>query len=340
MGGSSHSGRQVVELRPRPEVLAQAAAVARVLVGADRVLIQGHTDPDGDTCGSCLGLATALREMGRQVTVYSEQHYPSTFAWLCGGAKVVHSLDPDARFDVTVVCDAGTMSRIGRHSPDRDRRGSLVWIDHHRHPAPPGDVNYVDVDAPAVGEQVREILRVLDHPVSIDVAKCIYAALLSDTGSFRYSNTTPRTLILASEMVALGVNAWEMTERIYESQPRQRLMLLSRVLPSLDISSCGRFASITVTERDLHETGASAEHTDGFINYPRSIAGVEVAIQFRQRDGGYKIGFRSRGNVDVSIAAERLGGGGHPNAAGCRLSGELPDIRDRVYEAVLAVLDA
>ncbi|MBN2362187.1 MAG: bifunctional oligoribonuclease/PAP phosphatase NrnA [Deltaproteobacteria bacterium] len=325
--------------RPPPEALAQAAAVARVLVGADRVLVEGHSDPDGDVCGSCLALCCALRELGRQVVVYSEQPFPHNFAWLPGGALVETRLDPDARFDATVICDAGDLSRLGPQSPQPPWCGTLCWIDHHRHPSPPGDVNYVDPAAPAVGEQIREILHVMNHPISIDVATCIYASLVSDTGSFRYANTTPRALTLAGEMVACGVNPWQMTERIFESQPRERLLLLSRVLPTLDISPCGRFASITISSADMAAVNAGPELTDGFINFPRSIAGVEVAIQFRQRDGEYKVGFRSRGNVDVSGVAEQLGGGGHANAAGCILAGDLLKVRQQVYLAVRQHLD-
>ena len=325
--------------RPPPEALAQAAAVARVLIGADRVLVEAHSDPDGDACGSSLALCSALRELGRQVVVYSEQSYPDTFAWLPGGDRVVTRLDADAQFDATVILDAGDLSRLGPQSPRPPWCGTLCWVDHHRHPSPPGDVNYVDSDAPAVGEQIREILHIMNHPISIDVATCIYASLVSDTGSFRYANTTPRALTLAGEMVACGVNPWQMTERIFESQPRERLLLLARVLPTLDISSCGRFASITITMDDMAAVSARSELTDGFINYPRSIAGVEVAIQFRQRDAAYKVGFRSRGNVDVSGVAEQLGGGGHANAAGCILSGDLGKVRQRVYDAVRRQLD-
>lgn len=319
---------------PAPEAMAQAAAVGRVLVGADRVLVQGHIDPDGDVCGSCLALACSLRELGRDVVVYSQQAYPATYAWLPGGDTVVQSVEADARFDATVVCDAGSADRLGPDTPEPPRRGTLCWVDHHRNASPPGDVNYIDPTAPSVGEQIRQILRIIDAPISVDVAKGIYASLVSDTGSFRYSNTTPRALTLAGEMVACGVNPWEMTERIYESQPKERLVLLSRVLPTLDISDCGRFASISITAAAMQDAHARADLTDGFINFPRSIAGVEVAIQFRQRDGEIKVGFRSRGNVDVSAMAEALGGGGHPNAAGCVLQGELEEVRATVYRSV------
>ncbi len=342
MGGSQHQNLDEERrnlLRPEPQALAQAAAVARVLVGAERVLVTAHLDPDGDACGSSLGLAAALREMGREVVVYADAPCPQAFVWLPGGTQVVTHVPADARFDTTVICDAGSMERLGPDLPDVDRRGTLCWVDHHRHLDPPGDVNYVDPLAPAVGEQIREILWVLEHPLSLGVAKCLYAALMTDTGSFRYANTTPRALSLAAELVACGVSSWEMTERIYESQPPERLRLLSRVLQSLEISSCGRFASITIVEGDLAATGACGEHTDGFINYPRSIAGVEVAIQFRQRDGGIKVGFRSRGNVDVRGVAEQLGGGGHANAAGCRLRGPMPAVREQVFQAVQAALE-
>lgn len=225
MGSAERARPAWDRFRPPQAMQDRAAVVARALRSAPRILIEGHTDPDGDVCGSCLGLAQGMRELGHAVEVYSEQPYPHAFSWLPGATEVCHELAEDERFDATVVLDAGDLGRVGKDSPSDERRGTLIWVDHHPNSEPPGDVNYVDPDAAAVGEQVWCILGALGHAVSPPVARCIYAALVSDTGSFRYANTSPRALVLAAELLALGVDAWEMTERIYESQPMRSTWL-------------------------------------------------------------------------------------------------------------------
>lgn len=343
MGGSAFSDKDDAQLRAQGipnEILDQAQAVARILAKAKTVLVTAHADPDGDACGSSLAMTLALRELGKQVLVYDAKPYPQDFAWLPGASSLQNHVDADARFDATVICDAGSIERTGPDLPDATRRGTLCWVDHHRNDNPPGDVNYVDTLAPAAGEQVREVIRALGHPLSLDVAKCLYSALITDTGGFRYSNTTPRALSLASELVAQGVSPWEMTERIYESQPVEKIKLLAQVLPSLEVSSCGRYASLVIRQKDFDSTGASSELTDGFVNFPRSIAGVEVAVQFRERGQGYKLSFRSRGRVDVAAIARGLGGGGHKNAAGGFVEGDLLQAKSVVFAAIESVLNA
>jgi len=171
--------------------------------------------------------------------------------------------------------------------------------------------------------------------VSHATALCIYVALITDTGSFRYSNANPEAFSIASAMIAKGVDPWEVTAHLYESQPRSRMELLALALATLTFSECGRIGSLTVTLDMYNKTGSSAELTDGFINYPRSIDGVEVAIFFRQlKNESYKVGFRSKGKVDVSRLAELFGGGGHHNAAGCVIDGTIEDVRQRVFSSL------
>ncbi len=177
--------------------------------------------------------------------------------------------------------------------------------------------------------------QVLDH----DTALCLYTALLTDTGSFRYSNSNPEAFTVAGELISVGLDAWYITERLYESQPAERLKLLTEALATLVISPRGDVASVTVTLDMYERTGGSSELTDGFVNYPRSIRGVEVAIFFREMEAGlFKVGFRSKGKISVATLAELFGGGGHHNAAGCNVAGRIEEVRSsvlhRVYEAL------
>lgn len=316
-----------------------AQKVAAVLERAERVLVLGHAGADGDVVGSSLALAEALRERGKKVTVYNEHPYPEIHSWLVGAEHVQTSLAENARFDVTVVVDAADPARCGRHFPPPERRGVFVWMDHHRIEHPPGDLNYIDLTAAAVGEQVAEVLDAMGHPLSKPVAEAIYTSLCSDTGGFRYGNTSARAFQLASRLVAAGVDPWEVTQRLYESQAEERVRLLGRALSSLWRSPCGRIGLVTVRDEDMAAVHANEEHVHGIVNHVRGIRGVEVAVLLRESGERTRVIVRSRGNVPVTSMAERLGGRGHANAASLSLEGDAEQVFSRVVEAATAVVE-
>lgn len=335
-GTGAPLGRQTTE--PPAEAREAARKVAGVLEQARRVLVLGHAGADGDVCGSSLGLAAALRELGKDVVVYNQERYPDAWRWLPGGAAVVTSLSARERFDCTVVVDAARPERLGRDFPPASRRGTFVWIDHHRIEAPPGDVSYVDVTAAAVGEQVATVLDLLGHPLSLDVAQCLYASLLADTGGFRYGNTSARAFRLAARLVEVGVDPWQMTERVYESQDVARMRLLGKVLSTMWLSPCGRAGLVEVSAHDMSQLGARDEHVQGLVNHVRGIKGVEIAVLLRELPQGTAVIMRSRGNIGAAPIAAALGGRGHKNAATFTVETDLATTRDRVVDVVLASL--
>jgi phosphoesterase RecJ-like protein len=305
-------------------------AILPILRHGNRFLVASHENPDGDAIASTLALANALREMGKEVVAYNRDGVPNDYHFLPGWERVVTSVPAEARFDAGFVLDAGELRRAG--SWIRGATATLVNIDHHPHSENFGEIYWVDEQASATGVMVYRLLQATGWPISLDVATCLYTTILSDTGSFRYSNADPEAFRVAGEMVALGVNPWSISSGLYESQEESRLRLLGLALPTLDVAPCGTFAAITVTEEMLARTGCRPEHTDRFINYPRSIRGVEVAIFFRQvGPDRYKVGFRSKGRIDVGALSREFGGGGHHNAAGAVLSGSLPAVRDLVF---------
>ena len=317
-----------------PQALSQALKVAADLAKAQKELVLGHVGADGDVAGSSLGLAQALREMGKKVTVYNEAPYPETFHWLAGGKSVKHELGPRVRFDATVSVDAADPARLGKHFPDPERRGTFIWVDHHRIDPPPGDINYIDLTAAAVGEQIAQILRAMKHPLSKKVAECLYVSLMTDTGTFRYANTSVRAFNLAGELVKSGVNPWDMTEKVLESQAPQRMLLLQRIMPSLFLSGCGRYGSFYVRQIDQKAVGAKLEHVHGLVNYIRATKGVEVAAIFVENDAGIKVSFRSKGHVSCQPILKKLGGNGHRNAGSIVLKGSKKQVVAQVYEAL------
>lgn len=311
--------------------------ILQLIEQSQTILIAAHGNPDGDAIGSTLALANALQEMGKDVLAYNQDRAPLEYSFLPGYASVVDKIDSDQHFDAGFVLDAGELNRAGVWI--RERSTTLVNIDHHPYSEDFGEIYYVDTQACATGVLIYRLLQAAGHPISADVATCIYTAILSDTGSFRYSNANPEAFAVAAEMVGVGVDPWSIASGLYESQERERLQLLAKALPTLRVSDCGRYASIAVTLDMYTQTGAHEEHTDRFINYPRSIRDVEVAIFFRQLSADrFKIGFRSKGNIDVGALARAMHGGGHHNAAGATLDGSLDSVQAWVYKKVAEML--
>jgi len=306
-----------------------AAILKQIEVGR-RFLVASHEGPDGDALASTLALTNALREMGKEVVAYNRDGVPSPFDFLPGAQSVVCSLEGEADFDAGFVLDAGELRRAGTHLRDRCR--VLVNIDHHPYSENFGAIHFVDEKASATGALVYRILKAAGHDISSNVATCIYTAVLSDTGSFRYSNADPEAFRIGAEMVEKGVSPWDIASCLYESQGAERLRLLARALATLTVSPRGRYASVSVTTSMYEETGTGPEHTDGFVNYPRSVRGVEVALFFRQiRPAAYKVGMRSKGQIDVGALSRHFGGGGHHNAAGAVVEGSLEDVQRIVF---------
>ncbi len=301
-------------------------------------IVTTHENPDGDAVGSSLALANYLRRLGKDVTVHFCDPVPDIYQFLPLADTVVSTI-PDRDFDICFVLDVGEFRRAGRTVTEFQRIGKFINVDHHLSCEEFGALNLIDSQACATGALVYRIIRGAGDEIDYDTALCIYTAVITDTGSFRYSNSNPEAFAIAGEMIARGVNAWFIAERLYESQPRQRLELLALSLGTLQVSPRGDLAAIAVTLDMYEKTGTSAELTDGFVNYPRSIQGVEVAVFFREiRTGFFKVGFRSKGKVDVSALAAHFGGGGHHNAAGCNMAGTLDEIKQTVFARLQNVM--
>lgn len=301
-------------------------------------LITTHESPDGDAIGSSLALANYLVELGKDVTVHICDPVPEIYRFLPMADKITTEL-PDRDYDICFVLDIGEFRRAGSQIAACRRIGSFLNLDHHKTSENFGVVNLIDTAAAATGVLIYRLIKEAGGNISFPTAVCIYVALITDTGSFRYSNANSEAFAVAGEMISRGVDAWDITAQLYENQPRQRLELLALALSTLSFSECGRFASLAVTLDMYEKSGADAELTDGFINYPRSVSGVEVAIFFRQLSAeSFKIGFRSKGRIDVSSLAEGFGGGGHHNAAGCIVAGNIDEVRQKVFSHLKAVL--
>ena len=301
-------------------------------------LLTSHEGPDGDAIGSSLALASFLRKIGKDVTVHYQDPVPDLYAFLPGADTVLPHI-PDQHFDVSVVLDIGERKRAGKEFCDFSRVTTTLNLDHHLSCESFADYNLIDSEAAATGILVYRIVNAFGYRFDRETALCIYVATITDTGSFHYSNANREAFTVSGEMIECGVNAWDVAEQLYENQPQRRLELLAKCLPTLEVFKGGQAASVTVTCDMYAACGADAELTDGFVNYPRSIQGVEVAVFFRQlEEKKFKVGFRSKGKVNVAAFSAALGGGGHHNAAGCTVEGTLEEVRAAVYKIVEASL--
>lgn len=297
-------------------------------------LVASHVNPEGDAVGSTLALALGLKELKKDVTAYLYDPVPATFRFLPFADKVVHRINEDKVYDVIFAVDCGQRDRLGEEFDKIKNKGKLINIDHHATNDCFGDINIINPDACAAGEMVYDLLKEIPVAITLDVAINIYVSVLTDTGSFRYSSTTPKSFNIAGEMVKLGVEPWDIAQRVYESYPLYKLKLLATVLNTLELSNNGKVALLVVTLDMLNKAKASKEVVDGFVNYARTIDGVEVGILLREaKPGEYKISFRSKGRIDVAKISEEFGGGGHKNAAGCNIKGSLTEVKEKVIGA-------
>ncbi|ABA88803.1 phosphoesterase, putative [Syntrophotalea carbinolica DSM 2380] len=312
-------------------------AIVQLIGESQSFLVASHAHPDGDAVGSTLALVSFLRQLGKNAVAFNLDGIPEELSFLPGADEVICQPEALSSYDVGFILDSGELGRAGDFL--QNHCSKLVNVDHHPHSEPFGAINYVDEQACATGALIYRIIQTAGYSISHDVALCVYTAILSDTGSFRYSNANPEAFQIASALVEVGVSPWYVAGNLYESRPAEQIKLLSHVLETLTVSSCGRFGSVMVTTGMLQAAGARPEHTDGLINYPRSIRGVEVALFFRQvEDDLFKVSFRSKGKVDVGSLARELGGGGHHNAAGATVAGSMEQVQEVVFDRLNALL--
>ncbi len=320
--------------------MTQAERIAEALQSRRHVLLLNHVSPDGDCLGSTLALARALWTRGQQATVGSADGVPGMYRFLPGSDRVVSEVPEGVAFDVVVFMECSTPERAG---PLAARgAGVPLWvnIDHHVSNAGYGDLLLLDATAAAVGELVYSIVRALTPKLEAGTATCLMAALLTDTGSFRYPNVAPRTFTIAAELVAAGASPAELYAQVYENRPAAALRLLGMALSRLVVCESGRVAWTAVTQEMLRESGAAMEESEGIVGMLHALGGVQVAILFKEEFDGFRVSLRGRGPVRAHVIAEAFGGGGHAAASGFTVHGTLDEVVRQTLEAVRRELGA
>ncbi len=308
-------------------------SIHEMILEHETFVLASHISPEGDALGSMLGLMLMLEKIGKQVKAFNADPVPAYLKFLPAQDKVFHTIEELGDPDIVIVLDCGDIKRTGMKFNQflSLKQRQIINIDHHSTNHKFGKINLVQPQASSVGEVLYEMFVDLDLEISLDAAINLYTAILTDTGSFRFPNTSPRTLHIAANLVELGVKPADIARAVYDSQPASKLMLLARVLATMQISPDSQRAEMMLTNKMLEETGTTSEDAEGFINYLSAIQGIKVAMLIREMGQGiFKVSFRSPGKVDVAELAKTFGGGGHREAAGATMGGSLEKIRDSI----------
>ncbi len=301
--------------------------------------IAGHQNPDGDTIGCGLCMASVLKRLGKQVWLYSADPVPDNLSFLHGASRIHVGKLPRRSFDAAILLECSTPSRGGDIVETLSRIKTVVNIDHHRTFENYGTVNYVNPQASSTAELLYGIISTMDIKLNSREAEYLYVGLVTDTGRFNYPATTALTHRVAASLVDAGVKPWKINEKIYGTKVWPALKLLGIALNHLTLCDGGRTAVSWLTQADMLAAKAVPQHVEDVVNYGLLAPGVQVSLLFREEENRVAVNFRSRGLVDVSRVAKSFGGGGHRNAAGCKSNLPFEEIKKKVLCAVQAAYD-
>lgn len=302
---------------------------------SNHILLASHINPDGDSIGSLTALGLALESYGKDVTLYSESSIPAVYRFLSASNRIARTMKDLENYDVAVILDCSDIERVGKAASEIMRIPVIINIDHHTTNTKFGHARFVDIWACATAELVYLLIKEMNIPMTKAMATSIYTGILTDTGSFRFSNTNENAFSICKEMVEYGVDPSYVAQHVYGPYSLGRLKLLNRALDSIEISENGHLSVMTLTRDTFKKTMTKPEDTDGFLNYARNIKDIKVAALIQQQQNGegiYHVSLRSDGSVDVASIAAEFGGGGHRTAAGFCLDLPLAEVKEKIFK--------
>lgn len=311
--------------------------VVELIENKHRFGITTHIKPDGDGVGSSLGLYWLLKSLGKDAEVLVRGEVPSAYRSL-PGADQIHDIDHiEEHYDAVFVIECSDLSRPGIEGL---QNVTTVNIDHHSTSEHFGTINWIDSTASAVGEMIYNLCKAIGGRITKDIAECVYMALVTDTGSFHFSNTTERTLKVASELVKAGARPSKIGEDVYNNYPWSRIELMKQVLGTVKRDPTGRVAALRQTLEMRKLAGAVDGDNNGFVNIPLAAREVLAAVYMREvGPDRYRASLRSKGDINVAKVAEKFGGGGHKNAAGLSVEGDWDEKEAELMNAVVDAID-
>ncbi|QDH22899.1 DHH family phosphoesterase [Saccharibacillus brassicae] len=303
----------------------------------DDFLVVAHVQPDGDAVSSTLAVGWLLSRLGKTFTLINEGPIPQRMTYMAGAADILDmSRTERTRTYGNVICvDCADFKRVGLVSEWMEPEANMLNVDHHPTNDGYGTCTLIKADAAATAEILYDLLASFELGWDREIAEMLYTGILTDTGGFRYSSTSPKVMQIASHLLELGVNGPDLADSLLEQLTKPQFDVLTIALGTLEMSGDGRVAWVHVTPEHMLQTGASNEDLEGIVNYPRNIQGVEVGVLFKViTDNAVKASMRSAGKVDVAAIAAEFGGGGHVRAAGCRMEGSLQEVTRKVIERI------
>ncbi len=299
--------------------------------------ITTHVRPDGDGVGSSLGLCWLLRSLGKSAEVVLRDEIPVSYANLPGADEIKRVAEVNGKYDAVFVIECSDLSRPGIRGLENQ---VTVNIDHHATSEHFGTINWIDQTASAVGEMIYNLCKAIGGRITKEIAECVYLALVTDTGSFHFPNTTERTLKVASELIKVGVKPAQISEAVYNSYPWSRIELMRQVLATVKRNDAGNIAWLRQTLAMAENAEAVDGDNNGFVNIPLAAREVEAVVYMREvQPNAYRVSLRSKDDINVARVAEKFGGGGHKNAAGCRVEGDWDMREEEIVEALTEAVE-
>ena len=323
---------------PRTMKNAELTEIVEAIRARQRFVISSHSRPDGDSIGSSLAMAFALRAMGKEANVVHSDPAPGPLMQFPGVRDIQVMPQVGNHYDAAIVMECGDLGRTGVAGLDRF---FLINIDHHPGNVGYGRLNWFNPDASACGEMVFDLVKALGAPLTPEVAIHVYLAILTDTGSFHYANISPRTFEICKEALEAGVDPVAVARNVYDSNNMGRLKLFGAVLSAMQIDASGRVAIVYLDHEMARAAGGTYEDTEGLINLPLTVKEILAIVFFKQIEGDeYRVSMRSKGTIDIGGIAKEFGGGGHRNAAGCTVTGAIDALKKMFIEKIEAKIEA
>jgi phosphoesterase RecJ-like protein len=316
----------------------EIASIVGAIRTRQRFVLSSHVRPDGDSIGSQLAMACALRALGKDVTVVNADPAPATMMAFPGVPDIRIATRMDDPYDAAIIMECGDLSRTGVAGLDS---GFVINIDHHPGNTNYGRINWFDARAAACAEMVFDLVVALGVPLSLEIATHVYLAILTDTGSFHYSSLSPRTFDICRQLLEAGVDPVRMARQVFDDSTPARLRLHGAVLAAMQLDPSGRVAVLAIEPEIMRAAGATSDDTEGLINQPLTVKAIQAVVFFRKMDGDeYRVSMRSKGAVDIGAVAKEYGGGGHKNAAGCTVTGALDALRATLIGKVTRAIES
>lgn len=299
---------------------------------AENIVLLAHENPDGDAMGSCLSMGLALQNEGKDVEIIIPK-YPRTFSTL-PGIDLIKEKGTKEKYDLAIALDCATVKMLNGWSGYFEDAKEKIVIDHHSTNAMFGDLNYVDYSAPACAQVLYTMFKYFKWKINVDIGTTLMTGIITDTGGFQYSGVSKETFEIASELLSIGVNIPKIYKQVFSTHTRSSHELKKIALDRLEFLEDNKVTFTYITKKDEEKVKAETGDYEGIVNEGKNIEGVEVSIFLHEIDSGFKVSLRSNYYVNVSNVCLMFGGGGHVNAAGVTMQGDVHEIKEKILREV------